>query len=492
MIEQLEIEGVDLSNPDVIKILDVLGRRFEQVNLENAELRKDNSELRKDNSELSDEISELKAKLEEVSENLEKITGRKSSGARRTRRYSTREIKDYPRPEAPSKKSVYAVEQEDHETVYEEVDHRFCTQCGNPLAKSHTHYNRDNGEDIINGRWCNVKQRIFGRYCRFCGRTMHAKPPNFLPNEQLSITILGMVSTMRHLRGTYGSIAKLFSMIYERNLPTSRIIDADALVSERLEPVYWDLLSELRDSPVLGGDEVLWFENGNKVWTFTVQDRHTTLFHSAATRSKLVSEALLPDFCGIVVGDSHPAWGAIGTLLQKCLVHYFRDLHRTRDRNKAEEFAAFFKELRSVLKSAIALRERHARAKDIPRSSIARLQNRINGLARAEYEDRDCKRYAKRLRRERDALLTFLKYDGVPYHNNASEQAVRIFAIMRKIFYGSRSERGLKTTEIRETIFATCEKRGINPYKFIMDYLRGDITRMPKAQKAETAVACAA
>ena len=50
---------------------------------------------------------------------------------------------------------------------------------------------------------------------------------------------------------------------------------------------------------------------------------------------------------------------------------------------------------------------------------------------------------------------------------------MRTFAIMRKIFYGSRSERGLKTTEIRETIFATCEKRGINPYQFIMDYLGG-------------------
>ena len=53
------------------------------------------------------------------------------------------------------------------------------------------------------------------------------------------------------------------------------------------------------------------------------------------------------------------------------------------------------------------------------------------------------------------------------------------FAIMRKIFYGSRSERGLKTTEIRETIFATCEKRGINPYQFIMDYLGGKTAEIP-------------
>lgn len=202
-----------------------------------------------------------------------------------------------------------------------------------------------------------------------------------------------------------------------------------------------------------------------------------------------MSEALLSGFDGITVGDSHPAWNAIRRILQKCLLHYFRDLHRTRDRNGAGEFDALFRELRSILKSAIALRERHEHVADIPRGSITRLQNRIDGLAAGEYADRDCNRYAKRLRREGGSLLTFLRHDGVPYHNNASEQAVRIFAIMRKIFYGSRSERGPKTMEIRETIFATCEKRGINPYKFIIDYLRGDITEMPKPQKAEAAVA---
>ena len=54
-----------------------------------------------------------------------------------------------------------------------------------------------------------------------------------------------------------------------------------------------------------------------------------------------------------------------------------------------------------------------------------------------------------------------------------------MFAIMRKIFYDSSSERGLRTTEIRETIFATCKKRGINPYQCIMDYLGGKTAEIP-------------
>lgn len=482
MIEGLDIEGIDLSNPDVVKLLDVLSKRFEQVSREK-------DALRKENAEQKDEIEELKAKVEELARELEKITGKGSRRSGRTRRYSTREIKDYPRPEGPPKKSVYAVEQEHHETVFEEADHRFCSTCGEPLSESASSYGRENGEDIIDGRWCNVRQRIFGRYCRRCRRTVYARPRNFLSHEQLSITILAMISSMRHLRGTYGNIEKMFSMFYERNLPTSRIIDADALVSESLEPVYMDLLRELGDAAVLGGDEILCYKDGERFWSFAIQDASTTLFHISATRSKLVSEALLGDYEGIMVGDSHPAWNAVGRILQKCLLHYFRDLHRTHDKNKDDEFAGFFEELRSILKSAIKLRARHDRVADIPRGSVTRLQNRIDALASGTYSDKDCKRYVKRLRREGGSLLTFLRYDGVPYHNNATEQAVRIFAIMRKIFYGSRSGRGLKTMEIRETIFATCEKRGINPYRFVMDYLRGDVTKMPKAQ---IAVACAA
>ena len=71
--------------------------------------------------------------------------------------------------------------------------------------------------------------------------------------------------------------------------------------------------------------------------------------------------------------------------------------------------------------------------------------------------------YANRLRREGRSPLAFLRHDGVPHHSSAGVQAMRISAIMLKMFYGSRSERGLRTAEIRDTMFETCEKCGIDP-----------------------------
>ena len=42
--------------------------------------------------------------------------------------------------------------------------------------------------------------------------------------------------------------------------------------------------------------------------------------------------------------------------------------------------------------------------------------------------------------REGSRLLAFLRHD-IEYHNNTSERALRLFAVMRNTLYGSRSER---------------------------------------------------
>lgn len=86
--------------------------------------------------------------------------------------------------------------------------------------------------------------------------------------------------------------------------------------------------------------------------------------------------------------------------------------------------------------------------------------------------------YVKRLRRERTHLLTFLVYD-IEYPNNASDLTARLIARMRKVCYGSRSERGLQSTETMATMYTTCERRRINPYNFMMAFLNDRLKEIP-------------
>ena len=132
-------------------------------------------------------------------------------------------------------------------------------------------------------------------------------------------------------------------------------------------------------------------------------------------------------------------------------MHYFRDLYRTLDKNHADEFKALFDEMHGILKDAIGLAAEHPEW-PAPKEKIQKLQDRIDAIAHGSHTDKDCKRYAERLRREGRYLLTFLERD-VAYHNNPSERAPRIFACMRKTLYGNRSEAGMETTETLATIY---------------------------------------
>ena len=76
-------------------------------------------------------------------------------------------------------------------------------------------------------------------------------------------------------------------------------------------------------------------------------------YHISPSRSKLVAEAMLVEFDGIVGSDSYSAWNGVGSNHQKCLLHYFRDLYRTLDKNHADEFKAPFDETHGILNGAI-------------------------------------------------------------------------------------------------------------------------------------------
>ncbi len=474
MLPGFDLEGIDWKNPDVNRLFEVLTEKFDQMDKQIKDLQKDNHLKDVKSEQVIAENKQLKEEMVQLKKLIAKLQKKKTRSSH-VSSYNTREYKGYPKIKKQKTQPKYT--QQESETNNLTIDHKFCPQCGNALADSSSKYTR-NGESIIDGKWSNVNMTIVGRYCKKCAQMQYAKPVDFLSNEKFSITIMARISTMRHLTISYGKIQKLLQMFYGKNMAISTLERLDAQASKCLEPLYYSLLDEITKAKIVGGDETGWYLNGKLCWAWVFHSIYTVVYHISQSRSKMVSETFLKDFEGILMGDSHPGW-SVADILQKCLLHYFRDMYRTLEKNDKKEFQSFFDELYKILKSAIKLGKKHDTVQDIAKGSITKLQKRINALATGTYEDEDCLIYVKRLKREGNSLLTFLKYDGVPYHNNASEQAMRIFAIMRKVFYGSRSEKGLKTTEIRQSIFATCERRDVNPYPFVKEYLRGNIKEIP-------------
>ena len=251
-------------------------------------------------------------------------------------------------------------------------------------------------------------------------------------------------------------------------------------VAKKCLPLYKKLFKEMQLCLILRGDETGWFVNGKRWWVWVFVSKDAILYHISTSRSKTVAEAILKDFTGIVISDSYSGWNDVGTDHQRCLLHYHRNMYETLDENKSKQFKKLFKELYDIFKTAVQAWQDHGT--DLALAD--KLQKRLDKIIKTKYTDDDCKRFVKRLKRESKQLLTFLRHEGVEYHNNASERAVRPLSLQRKILYGNRSKRGVEITEVSMSIDATCRLRGILPEQLFEDLLNDTITDMPKASKS--------
>lgn len=68
-------------------------------------------------------------------------------------------------------------------------------------------------------------------------------------------------------------------------------------------------------------------------------------------------------------------------------------------------------------------------------------------------------------------LTAFLTGPRVPIHNNASEAALRIIALARKVSLFFGSEEAARKLMVLYSLIATCERHGVNPETYLADVL---------------------
>ena len=464
MISKFEIDKIDWENPDVNQVFEHFSARFDQIDKENGQ----QADVIKQQAETIRQQNELIKKLEDVI--LQLKTTRHTS--KRSKSYNVRTFKEYPRPgKTTTKRNHNSVPVTRHEIA----DILYCPTCGNLLSDI-TDTRTRNVEDVIDGKWQNTIWTLNRRYCKSCDKQHNYKIPGLLRYEHFGTTIMAQIAVMRSLGISFGKICKLIHMIYGRFISISTLESICGKVAKMCRAEYNRLVETLRSSLAMYGDETGWFFIGKHYWVWVFRTGDTVIYHIASTRSKLVAEAILRDFDGIMVSDSHPIWSGVGGIHQRCLLHYFRDMYLTLKENDSKEYKSFFNRLHKILKDAISVWE-DSNGK-VSEGVIQSLQKRLDRLASGKYDDVDCNRFAKRLQKERNQLLTFLSHD-VDYHNNNSEQSLRVFANMRKILYGNRSMAGMETTETLMSIYSTCEMRNINPYEFFLDHLNGVVKEIP-------------
>jgi transposase len=232
------------------------------------------------------------------------------------------------------------------------------------------------------------------------------------------------------------------------------------------EPVVEDLLGDLRQAGVIHADETPRRQHGRLRWLWVVLSSTTAIFHIGSRQADEIRDLVGDAFLGWLVSDGYGAYRKF-TKRQRCLAHLLR---------KGIALAGGLNPV-GVNFGDWLLREVRALIHEVAEATGARIINPI--LARLK---RACKLHrddeaekiralAREVLNDWAAITAFVSNPELPATNNEAERALRDAVIARRISNGTRTEEGSAAYAATLSVFETCRRRGIEPWRYITDLL---------------------
>ena len=186
------------------------------------------------------------------------------------------------------------------------------------------------------------------------------------------------------------------------------------------------------------------------------------------------------DYSGFLVRDG---WGVyrqfIHAYQQTCLAHLLRRCRELR-LVLGPRSGRFSVRVQSILQQSLRLRDRRDQKQISPHGLVTvrgRLEAQMDRLLQADYRCAENRRFANHLRKEQDALFTFLYCPGLEATNWRAEQAIRPMVVTRKVWGGNRTPAGARTQSILVSILQTCRQQGRRSTRVLQELLCSPLSK---------------
>ncbi len=224
----------------------------------------------------------------------------------------------------------------------------------------------------------------------------------------------------------------------------------------------------LLEGPLIHADETPISIRGVKhyVWVFT--NGSHVIFRLTETREATLVHDFLKDYKGVLISDFYGGYDSIDCRQQKCWVHLIRDLNNGLwEAPFDQEYETFVLQVRDLIVSIIETVDKYG----LKRRNLNKFKKKVDKfydkvIYNKQYKSELVLKYQKRFKRYRTSLFTFLDQDGIPWHNNAAERAIRHLAKQRAIsgsFYKAVTHNYLRLLGIRQT----CRFQGKSFFRFL-------------------------
>jgi transposase len=320
--------------------------------------------------------------------------------------------------------------------------------------------------------------------CEGCGRRVRGRHP-LQVSDALTVgrvhfgpEVITLAAHLNKVCGlSYGKIATLMKSWMGLDVNRSSLCRALQRLSLKGRATYDGLISKVRGSPVVTGDETGWRVGGLGHWLWGFSTTRETVYQIHRGRGFAeASQVLGEDYSGILIADGWAPYRCFGeATLQTCLTHLLRRCSLILDQ-ATRGAVRFPRQVREVLEKALEARDRRDRGEITWRGAQVvrgRLQAKMSRLLGGRFTNAENRRFAKHLRNYADALFVFLKYEGVEATNWRGEHAMRAGIMVRKCCGGgNRTQAGAEVQAILMSLLRTCHQKALDPREVFSEILR--------------------
>ena len=354
-----------------------------------------------------------------------------------------------------------------------------CPECGSDNITECKKVLEHIQEDIILPKVEVALYRKHRYYCKDCKKVISANGEDEIPGSYIGPKAKALAVFLRYaVKISERDVKNLFDKVFNLKIVPSSIAGFRSTLKREALPIYEKLLEFIRKGPFIHADETGWKIDGINHWLWKFSNKSVCVSHIDKSRGQDVVENMIgKKYKGILISDFLGAYNKLeAKAKQRCLVHIGRDLDKVMEyRHDDKEVMSYCKRLKKILEDAIRLYKKY-RGKRWDDGYLRRRMSITRALRDFSFPNpnkRILTRFAKRLERHKDEILTFLYKRGIDYHNNHAEQQIKPDVIFRKVTFGNRSPVGAENHSVIMSILQTAKLNRMDPIDTLTRLLLG-------------------
>jgi transposase len=361
-----------------------------------------------------------------------------------------------------------------------------CGECGASLHGDDPSPERHQVVEIPEPRPRVTEYQLHRLHCARCGSGTRGSLPEgvgysgFGPRLHACVAILGA-----DYRLSKRGIQRLLADWLGVDLALGSISNMEATVSRALAAPVEEARQVVRSQQVAHLDETGWWQQNGRAWLWAAVTSLLTVFAIRRSRGGDVAREMLgDDFEGVAVSDRWSGYSWLDVLQrQLCWAHLKRDFTKMAEASGAISLVGH-----ELLGCTRELFEWWHRVRDgtLERPAfethvLSDLRWRVEALLEqgAGCDHEKLSGVCRSILALEPAMWTFVRLEGIEPTNNCAERALRPGVILRKVSFGTQSQRGSTFLERILTVTASLRQQGRRVLDYVTDACSAHFRRLP-------------